>query len=946
LYLRSLEIQGFKSFPEKTRLIFDKPITAIVGPNGSGKSNISDAILWVMGEQSTRTLRGGKMEDVIFGGTQRRSQVGFAEVTLVLDNCDRLFDLDDSEVAITRRYYRSGESEYYINKQIVRLRDVNELLMDTGLGREGYSIIGQGKIDAILSAKSTDRREIFEEAAGISRFRHRKEESERKLEHTEENLLRLGDKISELSLQVEPLREQAETARKYLIFRDELRGLEISVWMDSLDHLQVAVQKTAQDQITAAEQKKNVETELQQFYEGAQTFSDQMRDKDIEADGVRGKISESEAQSAELDSAVAVLRSKLENNIGETDRIKRELDEQEGRDGGIKAQIDERNARIADITNEKNELNEKSAAHLRELDALTDTAGEAAKKLGELIKSENETLTSISDHKAKLSALASTAQEMYDRESTVALDSAAASDKLSQLEAEAAACDDELKKAKSEAESLKNMISGHTIRVDSRRKKADAAGDKKTKVTIEQNALKSRMSLLTEMERDYQGYSKAVKLVMQEAQRGILKNIHGTVAGLIKTDDKYTIAVETALGGAMQNIIVGTEEDGKEAINMLKRRDGGRATFLPISTIRGNVINDKGLFTEEGFEGIALDLVRFDPKYEGVYMSLLGRVAIVEDMDDAIRISRKYKNSFRIVTLDGQVINAGGSMTGGSSGSNAGILSRANELVQLAEQEKIVAESLLRAERELNEAVRELNAAEYELDVANAEMRTAEDKILKLETNSNHYKLLLEAAASSLEALKAEASTLTERIVQNGRETEEVRAAIADCESQAATIRSSIIAASEGQEQLSAERDRITNSLSELRAREASCDAEREALMKAVSELSALREDLTGGRMQQLSFLEALKVKNEEILNDIAANEIELGKLAEKIEGYKARVTKITEEKLEMEAERTRRDKMMQEKNRELIELERECSRLEQKKLAAEMEEKQIVDKL
>jgi chromosome segregation protein len=946
LYLRSLEIQGFKSFPEKTRLTFDKPITAIVGPNGSGKSNISDAILWVMGEQSTRTLRGGKMEDVIFGGTQRRAQVGFAEVSLVLDNADRVFDLDNTEVMITRRYYRSGESEYYINRQLVRLRDVNELLMDTGLGREGYSIIGQGKIDAILSAKSTDRREIFEEAAGISRFRHRKEDSERKLQHTEENLLRINDKISELSLQVEPLREQAETAKKYLILRDELRGVEISVWMDSLDQLQLQVKKTAEDQLAAAEQKKSVETELQEFYEGAQTFSDKMRDKDIEADGVRARISEAEAQSAELDSAVAVLRSKLENNIGESERIKKELDEQEGRDGGIKAQIDERSARINDITNEKNELSQRSSGLLRELDALTGTAGEAAKRLGELVQRENDLLGSISDHKARLSALASTAQEMYDRESTVALDTAAASDKLSQLETEAAACNEDLKNARTEADSLKNMISGHAMRVESRRKRAEMAGDKKTKVTIELNALKSRMSLLTEMERDYQGYSKAVKLVMQEAQRGILKNIHGTVAGLIKTDDKYTVAVETALGGAMQNIVVGTEEDGKEAINMLKRRDGGRATFLPVSTIRGHALNDKGLFLEQGFEGIALDLVRFDEKYEGVYANLLGRVAIVRDMDDAIRISRKYKNSFRIVTLDGQVINAGGSMTGGSSASNAGILSRANELVQLAEQEKIVAESLGRAEREQGEAVRELSAAEYELEVANAEMRSAEDKILKLETNSNHYRLLLDAAEGSLEALRTEAETLAERIAVNSRETEEVRAAISGCENAAAEIRSSIINATEGQEQLSAERDRITNDLSELRAKEASCDAEREALMKAVSELSALREDLTGGRLQQLGYLDALKLKNEEILNDIAQNEIELGKLAEKLEGFKARVIKITEEKLEMEAERTRRDKMMQEKNRELLELERECARLEQKKLAAEMEEKQIVDKL
>lgn len=946
MYLKSLEIQGFKSFPEKTKLTFEKQITAIVGPNGSGKSNISDAILWVMGEQSTRTLRGGKMEDVIFGGTLKRPQVGFAEVSLILDNSDRAFDMDYSEVMITRRYYRSGESEYFINRQLVRLKDLSELFMDTGLGREGYSIIGQGKIDAILSAKSTDRREIFEEAAGISRFRHRKEDSERKLERTEDNLVRINDKISELALQVEPLREQAETARKYLLLRDELRGLEISVWMDSLENLQAQRGKAEADHQSVLELKNMISDEIDTYYENTQSFSEEMQKKDMALDGIRQKISEYESQSAELDSAIAVLKTKLENNIGESDRIGRELDEQEGRDGGIKAQIDERKRRIDEIASEKLQLAGKAELFLREQQALADTEGESSKKLGELVGSENELLSLISDAKARLSALASTAQEMYDRESMVALEVTAAAEKHAALESEARTCEEELGRAGEELTSLKNVVSGYAMRVESRRKRSEEAADKKMKLTMESNSLRSRISLLKEMERDYQGYSKAVKLVMQEAQRGILKSIHGTVAGLVKTDDRYTVAIETALGGAMQHIIVDTEEDGKEAINYLKRHDGGRATFLPISAVRGTILDTRGLIGETGYEGLAIDLVTYNDEYSGIYKNLLGKVVIADNLDNAIRIARKNKNSFRIVTLDGQVLNAGGSMTGGSALGNTGILSRANELKKLAGQEKSLEEAMLLAEREYNDAVRDKNAAEYELETSGAEIRAIEDKVLKFETDLKHYQMLLAASAESIELLKTEAAALKNRISANMEETEKTRSDIAELENRLSDIRSQITRYTEGREDLINERNRLTNALSELRALEASYDAEREALQKAVSELSELRRVLTGGRQQQVDLLEELKAKREEIQGEIAEKEATLGRLSEQIDSLKAQASSITSEKLELEAERNRREKAMQDKNHRLLELERECARLEQKKLTAELEEKQIIDRL
>ena len=356
MYLKALEIQGFKSFPDKTVLTFGEDITAIVGPNGSGKSNISDAIRWVMGEQSTRTLRGGKMEDVIFGGTAQRKQTGYAEVSLVLDNTTHVFDLEESEVMVTRRYYRSGESEYYINRRSVRLKDINELFMDTGLGREGYSIIGQGKIDEILSAKSGERREIFEEAAGISKFRHRKEEAERKLERTEENLVRINDKIAELELQVEPLREQAEKARKYLVLRDELRLLEISVWLENLDTLKAGARKLEADFHAAESQRDEARAALDALYAEGERYSERMREKDMEAERVRTESAVLEEQIKEKESAAAVLESTVTHNRENIQRAEAELAEAESRSGGLAKQAEEQEARVAEIDRRIGEL--------------------------------------------------------------------------------------------------------------------------------------------------------------------------------------------------------------------------------------------------------------------------------------------------------------------------------------------------------------------------------------------------------------------------------------------------------------------------------------------------------------------------------------------------------------------------------------------------------------
>jgi chromosome segregation protein len=946
VYLKALEIQGFKSFPEKKRLLFDKNVTAIVGPNGSGKSNISDAIRWVMGEQSTRALRGGKMEDVIFGGTEKRRQVGYAQVSLVLDNTDRMFDMDNAEVMVTRRYYRSGESEYYINQQQVRLKDVNELFMDTGLGREGYSVIGQGRIDEILSQKSTDRREIFEEAAGISRYRHRKEEATRKLERSEESLVRINDKISELEYQVEPLRKQSETAKRYLMLRDELRGLEISLWMNALDGINVRQEKLTADIESGKADLDKAHAALDTAYEDMDKCSERLHEKDIAAENTRGEISKLEAEVAEHESGAAVLGANLKNNLESIRRINSELEQHESQNSGITAQIAQRRERLKSIGQDMEKLDGDALGLKEENDRLIRVWDEAAVVLEGIMDESHRISDMTVEKKEHISSVAASLQEMEDRDTSLGVEFTAADEKLKEAERDASGCEKELGRARELVTAAKNVIAGYVIRVDSRRQKAEAAADRRVKLTMEQNTLNSRIKLLTEMEKEFQGYSKAVKLVMQEAKRGTLQGVCGPVADLIKTDDKYTLAIETALGAGMQNIVVRSEHDGKSAINMLKRRDGGRATFLPMTSIRGRRLDEQGLDREDGYEGVAADLISYAEEYRDIFVSLLGRTVIVEDIDAAIRISKKYSHRFKLVTLDGQVINAGGSMTGGSVGNRSGILSRANELEKLHGREGEMARALKESEERYEAANRERTAAEYELTVAQDDLRAKEDELLRLESASEHYGILIGTLKESLDNIVAERKSLRQRIEAAEKDIGDTRKELEELNRRSAETEARAKKESEGREELMTERQTIARKEADIKAARASLEAEGDAVRAAMLELENLREELTGGRERQEKLLRDMESANEQIKADIKSEEKIIGELRAAIDRCRERIAKITNEKLELEAMRSRLDRDMQDRNKAVLDAERECARLEQAKLSVEMEEKQIIDRL
>ncbi|MFR5994226.1 MAG: chromosome segregation protein SMC [Oscillospiraceae bacterium] len=944
MYLKALEIQGFKSFPDKTVLNFGEDITAIVGPNGSGKSNISDAIRWVMGEQNSRQLRGAKMEDVIFGGTEKRRAMGFAQVTLVIDNTEHIFNRDEAEVAVTRRYYRSGESEYYINRQSVRLKDVNELFMDTGMGREGYSIIGQGKIDEILSVRSDDRREVFEEAAGISKYRHRKEESERKLQRTEENLVRINDKITELELQVEPLRKQAETAKKYLVLRDELRTLEISVWLENLQKLKADRLKLQADFETAQADQKKAQDELNRVYAQAEECSRLLHENDCAAEEKRGRISALESAIGEHESAAAVARTTAQHHAETIERMDREMSESRSRTESLHEQMQVMARRMEEIDASARTLENEIAALCEEMRGSSDAAAAAAAQLEQLRRREAQEVAGAAQAQAELSAITAGSDEIAQRTAELTEELTQSEEKLTQTRREAAQNEKELLSAREEEQAAANIIGGHSLKMEGRQRRAKESIEQKNQLSLQEKTISDRIRLLSEMEKEYEGFSKAVKIVMRAAEARTLSGIHGPVGNLIHTDKDCSVAIEIALGGALQHIVVDTKNDGKNAIGLLKQRDGGRATFLPLDTIRGRSLRENGLENEYGFVGIASELVRCDGRYGSVIENLLGATVVVEDLDCGIQMAKRHDNRFRIVTLDGQVINAGGSMTGGSVSRNAGILSRSGELEQLHKKLKKIQSQLQDATLLAESANREAQKAQYELEVAgtSAPGQWGADP----EGRKNHYDMLIESLEQQQESLHIQKENLQKRSTDDAGRMDTIRRTIADFTARAEETREEIEMLQRRQETARQGLGEMTDRLTEKKAQQAALSAEGESARRSMEDLSRLRESLEGEHTDR----ESLRAQMEQAMAQARAEEErqqqEARELRGGIEEHRQALQKLSEEKMALETRRSQTDRLSRTCNDTLLNCEREVTRLEGKLNGSALEEKQILDKL
>ena len=946
MYLKSLEVQGFKSFPDKTLIRFGDDITAIVGPNGSGKSNISDAILWVMGEQSTKTLRGAKMEDVIFGGTQKRAAVGFAEATLTLDNSDRALPYDADEVMVTRRYYRSGDSEYYINRQSARLRDIHEMFMDTGLGREGYSNIGQGRIDEILSLKSADRREIFEEAAGISKYRHRKEETERKLAHTEDNLLRIGDKVSELELQLEPLKIQSEKAKKYLELKDELQGVEVAVWLDTLDRLSAAAKKAEEDYASASFVLQQAKDDLEKLYAKSEEMSATLRHRDEELENIRMQVNLLEQTHQQFDGQMAVLRGNIQNNDDNIARIEEELQGQEDRSGGIGAQLEQTAQRIAQIDAELESKHADLEKLQQELSAMTANAEGITKQFLELRTLEGNLTADIAGREADLRGLDAGMQEAGERLAQLNADIEAGTAREKTARADLLACQKELHAAEAEVTANRNTIDGYSLRQQGRAKRAEELSEQLRELTSQLDSVQAKLRVYRAMERDFESYQKSVRLVMQEAQRGALRNVHGPLSMLIRTHDDYTVAIEIALGAAMQNIVVDDQSDAKAVLNFLKRTHGGRVTCQPISVVKGRMLQEKGIDRCRGYVGIATELVTCDDRYRGIVDDLLGRIVIAENIDFAVAMANQNQRRFKIVTLDGQVVNAGGSMTGGSVNKEAGILSRANEVEKLSTQEKQLERKKQICEVELQEAQRALEQVEYEMNTAKEQLRGAEDDVLRLQGLEKQHEVMVQAIADAMASASREKEALDNREKLDRERYGSQQAKIQVYTDQLNDTRRKLENLETSQQDVTQSMNRVTEEVTALKTEEAALEAERNTAQTHMADLQSLRSDMEGDREKKLALIAAIRAETDRLNGEIENLLARQTDNDEETQRMRKAMENALQQRADAEATKTRCERDSQEMNKDILNKERACVLLENKKTTTAMEERQIVDKL
>lgn len=865
MILKALEMQGFKSFPDKTVLEFNKGITAVVGPNGSGKSNISDAVRWVLGEQSTKTLRGSKMEDVIFSGTDVRKAKGFAEVTLRLDNTDRSLNKDSDEVSVTRRYYRSGDSEYLVNGESARLRDVNELFMDTGLGRDGYSIVGQGKIADMVSPKASERRDMLEEAAGISHFRYRRGDAIKRLAQAEENLVRLRDILSELESRVGPLKAQSEKAQKFIVLAGERKNLEIGIWLNTIDKTGEKMRDQEHKIEIAEASHKEAQDELSKIGEMIDKAADGTRDINIKLEEIRNSASGFEEKLSDIDSQIKVAENSILHNNETIERINRdkaaENETEQNIDAAVSAArecIQKAEEQIADATRQMDELSKQEETYRLSSSEFSDRAAALSGEISALS-------VRLADCRVTAETANSSIEEIRSRISVIDESMGTRKDDYDALLKRKADAEASLKEIQDEIVSVKNAIDGYTLRFENRGKKADSV---KLAIDEKQRELhkgQDRVRLLEDLEKNMEGYFGAVKAVMKESGRGALRGIHGPVSQLITVKDKYSAAIETALGAAVQNIVVDNETDAKRAMGFLKEHRAGRATFLPITAIKGRVLSEQGLDDQYGFVSIASDLVSYDNKYSEIIRWLLGRTAVAEDIDSAIAIAKKYSYRFRIVTLDGQVINAGGSMTGGSRVQNAGILSRGNEIERLKG-------SLASMQKELDGMLSDYKLLSEDASAAKAELEGAEGDLLRAKEENirreGELKLAsdkLTSVSSGVKELLEEKETLEKRIESVSSGAEAARSQIDELKETLENKEKELESITGDSKTLQKNREEVASKAAEIRLRIVSLQKDVEA---NTDEVTRLKNRKTG-HLDRLSELDGeireIEEKNDEL---------------------------------------------------------------------------------
>ncbi len=946
MLLKRIEMQGFKSFADKTVLSFVDGATAVVGPNGSGKSNISDAIRWVIGEMSAKSLRGSNMQDVIFSGTQTRKPVNYAEVSLVLDNSSHTFNIEFDEVIVTRRLFRSGESIYQINRANCRLKDIHELFMDTGLGRDGYSIIGQGNVSQILSTKAEDRRSIFEEAAGVSKYKYRKEEAIRKLTGVEENLVRIGDITLELENQVGPLKRQSEKARKYVELYTEYKVLDVNMSLVNLEKNKAVLEQTQKLYGSVEEELNNARNNEKETGERFEALQQESREKDEEKNTQNELLRENAEKAMEIKKDISITQNNIKNNNDMIGRIEAEIGEITAKNQQRKEQIEGYKLEIKEKEAQANEI-------LKSFDLMQGESDNTSQKKDELQSQIEEKRASLIKYQNDAAALnekisgAGKLRESYlQRRDEIELE-------IKQFGLNKETTEQEIEENEKNIATKQEKLSKIKLTTNSKREEAQRIDDELSKVNgeintqkVEYNSKTSKKKILEGMENDYEGYSRSVKAVLKAPELKRLC-VYGTVSGLIEVKKDYVVAIETALGGSMQNIVVESEEDAKEAIAYLRSNNGGRATFLPISSVKGKALeNANEILKENGVIGLASKLISYDKKYDGVIASLLGRVVVVDNIDNAIALSRKYGYKFRVVTVEGDILNSGGSMSGGSVNKQSGFLSRAAQIKELGADIVSLSASLRALTQKQEELIKEKELVNTQLEAYIPMVREYEDEILRLENACVYLRQNIENDDKNRDASNSEQKKIEELLKASSEESAILLSSLRSAKNNALEAEESIKQLEDELEHISALKEEQSGKLMDETVRLGALQKDVQVIK---AQIEALNEEI-------ISQSEALTLKQgdiEEIKNTVTImektieekrvlweetqrNGEELVRVIENIDAQK----EIIASKLKQiqDSNKTLTDK--------LLNLQQELSRIENKRVKLEMEQESIINRL
>ena len=943
MVFKELEIQGFKSFPDKVKITFDAGVTGVVGPNGSGKSNLSDAVRWVLGETSSRQLRAaGKMEDVIFGGTRRRSAMGFASVRLTLDNTGHTLDVDADEVTIGRKYYRSGDSEYTINGQVCRLRDVYELLLDTGIGRDGYSVIGQGRIAEIVAAKSSERREIFEEACGIAKYRYRKTEAERRLAAAGENLERLRDILGELESRVGPLEKESAKAQKFLELSEQRKTLEVTLWTDSVHRARDTVRQQVRDYETAQADYERFDGETKAAEQEAEEIRMQAQQLTIAVERLNGDIRSITEQISGSDSRIAVLENDILRNEESIASLRSEIEAGEQDGAEADAALQRHRAVAAKMEAEGEKLAAEIDALNAELEQLAD-ASNASGARKDTLRAEITDLTAKRTE-AQVAQAAAEAAEETARQRLPALEQAV-QEGTDQWETARQDLTDTIRYREMLTENekqLANVRSGLELKLKNRKAALDEADTAEQRLGRELDAARQRLSVLRELEKNMDGYQNSVKAVMRAAGARRLRGIIGPVSAILKVEPGCEVAVETALGAALQNIVVENEAAAKAAIALLRSDNAGRATFLPLDTVQPGVFRGR----LSGTARLASSLVQADARYDNIVSNLLGRIIVVEDINEASRVARDNGFRSRVVTMDGQVINAGGSFTGGSVQRSAGLFTRKQEMEELRIRAAKMQKDCLAAQEKTDQCKEQVDALQAELTATASEQITAANDRVRAEAEQKR----LEAAAAQLEtarnARRQEIDTLQAALADSRAKAEDAAKLQAELTAKIDRRTAEVSRIAEGDDSFLTRQNALAQDLSAKRLEQVTRQKDAELAYSQIAALEQRARDAAARRTSLEESVAALAARSDACRAEIADIRQTRADSQTTIAQKEAEIREATQKRLarqQAETETLARARTAADSREEMS---REMARLAERKAAAESEYDQTVAKL